>query len=343
MKKNTDIFDRTSRQSGLSRRDFLKASTLAGSGLIIGMTFSSRKTLAAAEGRFEPNAFLKISPDGKIIIMSKNPEIGQGVKTSMPQIIAEELCVDWTQIEVQQGNLDGRFGDQFAGGSTGITTNFNELRKAGASAREMLIEAASRRWQVALSDCYAEAGFIHRKNSTEKLSYGDLANDAAKVSPRENPRLKEKKDYTLIGKSISGVDNQKIVTGKVEFGLDARPKGMLVAVVQRCPVRGGKAKSFDAMEALKITGVRDVFIIDFVSNDPRESANGVAIVADSTWPALKARKVLKVEWDYLNGEHESDERIRRAFEENISRKGELTVRDDGNVDQVFADAKTIES
>ncbi len=340
MKNKTDIFEASA--SGLSRRDFLKVSGLASSGLIVGMSLSSQQSFAAAEGQFQPNAFLKIGADGKIIILSKNPEIGQGVKTSMPQIIAEELCVDWKQIEVQQGDLDGRFGSQFAGGSTAITTNFNALRKAGASAREMLIEAASRKWQVALSDCYAEAGFIHKKNSIDKFSYAELANDAAKISPRENPRFKDKKDYTLIGKSIAGVDNQKIVTGKAEFGLDARPKGMLVAVVEHCPVRGGKAKTFDATETMKIAGVRDVFIIDFVSGDPRESANGVAVVADSTWQALKGRKALKVEWDYSNGDSENDNRLRQTFEANISRKGELSVRDDGNVDQSF-EGKTIES
>ncbi len=343
MKNKVDIFDSTPSRREFSRRDFLRVSTIAGSGLVIGMSLASKQARGAVEGIFEPNAFLNINADGSIIIFSKNPEIGQGVKTSMPQIIAEELCVDWKKIEVRQGDLDGRFGDQFAGGSTAITTNFNELRRAGASAREMLIEAAARRWQVALSDCYAEAGFIHKKNSNDKLSYADLVNDASKISPRENPRLKEKKDYSLIGKSIGGVDNQKIVTGKAEFGLDARPKGMLVAVVARCPVRGGKAKTFDATETLKVSGVRDAFIIDFTSTDPRESANGVAVVADSTWQAMKGRKLLKVEWDYLTGENESDERIRRAFEENTSKKGEIMVRDDGNVDQAFAGAKTIES
>lgn len=342
MKKRVDVFDNKSLQD-LSRREFLKISSFASSGLIIGMTLSSRSAVAAGEGTFQPNAFLSIATDGKIIIMSKNPEIGQGVKTSMPQIIAEELEVDWTQIEVQQAPLDGRLGDQFAGGSTAINTNFNELRKAGASAREMLIEAAARRWQVALNDCYAKSGFVHRRNSDIKIGYGELANDAAKISQRENPKLKEKKEYTLIGKAIAGVDNKKIVTGQAEFGLDARPKGMLVAVVERCPVRGGKVKSFDASEALKIAGVRDVFTINFESSDPRESAHGVAVVADSTWPALKARKLLKVEWDFLKGDAESDERIHRAFEENISRKGELTVRDDGNVDQAFASSKTIEA
>jgi isoquinoline 1-oxidoreductase beta subunit len=341
MRKKTDIFQKDMKE--FSRRDFLKVSGLAGSGLVIGMTLSSRSALAASDGKFEPNAYLTIHRDGTIIIMSKNPEIGQGIKTSMPQIIAEELEVDWKQIEVQQGTLDGKFGDQFAGGSTGINTNFAELRKAGASAREMLVEAASRRWKTAVDNCYAREGFVHNKNSNEKLSYGELVDDASKISPVANPKLKEKKDYTLIGKSISGVDNHKIVTGKAEFGLDARPKGMLVAVVERCPVRGGKAKSFDATEALKSPGVQDAFIIDFVSSDPRESVNGVALVADSTWHALKGRKALKVEWDYLDGEQENDERIRRAFEDNISRKGAIAVREDGNVDLAFADTKFIEA
>ena len=202
----------SSQWNDLNRRDFLKLSGLAGAGLIVSIgLFDPRKANAAvANGVFEPSAYLKIGSDGKIIIMSKNPEIGQGVKTSMPQIIAEELEVDWKQIEVVQAPLDNSLGDQFAGGSTAIKENFIELRRAGAAAKEMLIEAASRKWKVSLNECYASEGFVVRRKTNDKLSYAELADDASKLNVRENPKLKEKKDYKIIGKAIGGVDNKKI-------------------------------------------------------------------------------------------------------------------------------------
>ncbi len=278
--------------------------------------------------------FLKISSDGRIIIYSKNPEIGQGIKTSFAQIIAEELEVDWKQVEVEQGLLDNRFGAQFAGGSTGIKTNFDALRKAGAGAKEMLIEAAARKWRVSLDKCYAREGSVYLKGSDKKLSYGELAADASKLNVRENPTLKDRKDYTIIGKSIRGVDNKKIVTGSMEFGLDARPKGMVVAVIERCPVFGGKVKSVNDAEALKIEGVEKVVILD-ATKSPTQVIGGVAVIAKNTWTAMKGRKALKIEWDMTGVEIESDENLKARFEKNLNGIGEI-LRDDGNVDEAFA-------
>ncbi len=325
----------------LNRRDFLKMSGLAGAGLVISIGLFDPRTAkgAIAPEVFEPSAYLKIGNDGKIIIMSKNPEIGQGVKTSMPQIIAEELEVDWKQIEVIQAPLDNKLGDQFAGGSTAIKQNFTELRKAGAAAKEMLIEAASRKWKVPLNQCYASEGFVLRKNTDEKLSYAELADDAAKLNVRENPKLKEKKDYKIIGKPLAGVDNEKIVTGTAEFGLDARPKGMVVASVERCPVFGGKIKKVDDTETLKIPGVEKVILLEATTNPTRMVA-GVAVIAKNTWTAMKGRKALKIEWDFQGGEIESDENLKKQLEQNINTKGEV-LRDDGNVDEAFAKAAKV--
>ena len=331
-------------RNDLNRRDFLKLSGLAGAGLIVSIgLFDPRKANAAvANGVFEPSAYLKIGSDGKIIIMSKNPEIGQGVKTSMPQIIAEELEVDWKQIEVVQAPLDNSLGDQFAGGSTAIKENFTELRRAGAAAKEMLIEAASRKWKISLNECYASEGFVVRRKTNDKLSYAELADDASKLNVRENPKLKEKKDYKIIGKAIGGVDNKKIVTGSIEFGLDARPKGMVVASVERCPVFGGKVKKIDDSEALKIPGVEKVIQLDPTQNPTRMVA-GVAVIAKNTWTAMKGRKALKIEWDYLGGETESDENLKSQLEKNINTKGEV-LRNDGNVEEAFAKStKVIEA
>jgi isoquinoline 1-oxidoreductase subunit beta len=347
MKKSTSTIqnlgiDVGEKNNELNRRDFLKLSGLAGAGLVLSINLVDSKIAKAspdAPASFEPNVFLKIGSDNKVIIMSKNPEIGQGVKTSMPQIIAEELDVEWSKIEAQQGILDNRFGAQFAGGSTGIKTNFDTLRKAGATAREMLIEAASRKWNISLDKCYAENGFVFRKGTSDKYSYGDLAEAASKLNVRDNPPLKEKKDYKIIGKAIGGVDNPAIVTGKAEFGLDAKPRGMVVACIERCPVYGGKVKSYDDSAALKVDGVLQVVKVDPTAN-PTQIVAGVAVIAKNTWAAMKGRKALKIEWDFSGGEIESDLNLESQFQKNINTKADA-LRDDGNVDEIFAKSKKI--
>lgn len=332
----------------INRRKFIKISGMVGPGLLIGIYLPgkviSETGTALPPINFEPNVFLKIGSDGTIIIKAKNPEIGQGVKTSFPQIIAEELEVDWKQIIVEQGHLDMRFGGQFAGGSTGIKDNFLQLRNAGAAAREMLIEAAARKWQIPINQCYASEGFVHQKNTAEKISYAALAEDASKLTYRAAPKLKDPKDFKVIGKAISGVDNSGIVTGKTPFGLDARPKGMLVAVIARCPVRGGKVKSFDASAARIVPGVKEVIDFDLPDMDPRESIHGIAVVGENTWAAMKGREALKISWDNLGGENESSERIKSAFETNLKTAGSVQLRLDGNPDEVYnRSAKRLEA
>jgi isoquinoline 1-oxidoreductase subunit beta len=334
--------DTGKKNDSLNRRDFLKMSSLASAGLILSINFIDSKIAKAsidAPASFEPNVYLKIGSDNTIVIFSKNPEIGQGVKTSMPQIIAEELEVDWSKIEVQQGVLDNRFGAQFAGGSTGIKTNFDTLRKAGATAREMLIEAASRKWNISLDKCYAEQGTVYRKGTTDKLSYGELSEAASKLSVRENPQLKDKRDYKIIGTAIGGIDNTAIVTGKAEFGLDAKPKGMVVACIERCPVYGGKVKSYDDSAAMKVEGVIQVVKVEPTAN-PTQLVAGVAVIAKNTWAAMKGRKALKVEWDFSGGDSESDSNLESQFQKNINTKVD-PLRNDGNVDDVFAKSKKI--
>lgn len=327
----------TKTTDGYNRRDFLKLAGLTGAGIFLGVSFADAKviTLASAdEGVFEPNVYLKISSNGQVIIYSKNPEIGQGIKTAFAQIIAEELEVDWKQVQVEQGLLDNRFGAQFAGGSTGVKTNFDALRRAGAAAKEMLIEAAARQWGASLDKCYAKDGSVYQSGSEKKLSYAELAVPASKLNVRESPALKDPKDFKIIGQPIRGVDNKKIATGSMEFGLDARPKGMVVAVIERSPVFGGKVKSVDDSEALKIEGVEKVVILES-SKNPTQVVGGVAVIAKNTWTAMKGRKALKIEWDLTGIEPESDEILRAQFETNLTRKGEV-LRDDGNVDEAFA-------
>lgn len=326
--------------TNLHRRNFLKLTGLTTAGLLIGIrSTSAQAPLPEGEKVFEPSVYLSIRSDGRIILFSKNPEIGQGIKTALPMLLAEELEVDWKQVEVQQGMLDSRFGAQFAGGSTGIKSNFTAVRTAGAAAREMLIEAAARKWQVSLDRCYAKQGFICRKDNQERLSYAELAEAASKLSVRENPTLKSPKDFQIIGKPIPGVDNAAIVTGKAEFGIDARPKGMRVAVIERCPYFGGTIKSVDDTATLKVSGVEQVIKIDPTKN-PTQLVAGVAVVARNTWAAIKGRKALRVEWHAPAGESESSEALRRHFEQSLSSGGQV-IRDDGQVDEAFAKCKQV--
>ncbi len=332
-----DTYHQSTKQ--VDRRDFLKVAGLTTAGLFIGINLAKAQVsnislTPADEAFFEPNVYLKIGADNKVIIFSKNPEIGQGIKTSFAQIIAEELDVDWGQVEVQQGMLDNRFGAQFAGGSTGVKTNFDVLRKAGAGAKEMLVEAAARKWRVSLDRCYAREGYVYQSGTDLKFSYGELAAAASKLGVRENPTLKDRKDYKIIGQSIPNVDNPKIVAGKMEYGLDARPAGMSVAVIERCPIFGGKVKSFDDSDVMKVEGVEKVTVLE-PTKSPTQVIGGVAIVAKNTWVAIKARKLLKVEWDLSAVDQESDEHLRVQFEKNINSVGTV-LRDDGNVDQTLA-------
>jgi isoquinoline 1-oxidoreductase beta subunit len=307
----------------ITRRDFIKST-----GLVIGITIGPA-TAQTGSTVFEPNAFLRIGADGSIVIFSKNPEIGQGIKTALPQLVAEELEVDWTRVEVRQGVLDAKYGSQFAGGSTGIKSNFDALRKAGAAAREMLIEAAARKWNVPLNACYAALGRVHQKNSTLSLPYAELAEAASRLEPRENPALKARKDYKIVGKALGGVDVRAIVTGKAEFGIDARPKGMVVACVERCPVFGGKMKSFDDTAAKAVPGVLQV--VEIKSSEQPRLAGGVAVVASNTWAAMQGRKALKVDWDLAGGETESDARLTAEFEKQIAMRHK-PIREDGEGD-----------
>lgn len=316
----------------IRRRDFLKISGIAGTGLILGFGISARAKDNIAT-TFEPNAFLKIGSDNSILIFSKNPEIGQGVKTSLPMIIAEELEVQWDKIEVLQAPLDPRLGAQFAGGSTAVKTNWQTLRKAGATAKSMLIAVAATEWQLNVDDCYAEGGIVKNKRNQKVFSYGELAEKAAKLEVPKEVALKDSKDFKIIGTAKRGVDNHKIVTGTAEFGIDARKEDMLVAVIEKCPVYGGKVKGYDDSETLKIEGVRHVIKIDPLS--PVERIAGIAVVADNTWAAMKGRKALKVSWEYGEGAGEGSENISERFRANINQKGEIDLRNDGDVDVVF--------
>jgi isoquinoline 1-oxidoreductase subunit beta len=272
--------------SPLSRRDFLTAGVAAGAGLVIG--FYLPHGSSASRNAFAPNAYLKITPDGKITIVVARSEMGQGVRTSLPMILAEELEADWKQITIEQAGASMLYGDQTTGGSASVRTTWDPMRKAGAAAREMLISAAALEWGVPRSGCKAENSAVVHAASNRRLTYGQLASKAgAQPIPTDVP-LKQAKDYQIVGKPLPRLDVPSKVDGKAEFGIDFRLSGMKYAVLARCPVIGGKVASFDDKESRKISGVGFVGKI---------SDSAVAVVADSVWSAMEGRRVLNVQWD----------------------------------------------
>ena len=292
-----------------SRRAFLKATVAAGGGLLLEAMLPPLARVATAEQTAAGetavlNAYIRIAPDGIVTIMSKNPEIGQGIKTMLPMVIAEELDVAWENVRIEQAPLDAtKYGQQFAGGSRATPLNYDPLRRVGAAGRQMLVAAAAQTWNVAPSQCGTAAGIVHHRESGRSLDYGRLAAKAAgmPVPDLAKVALKDPKNFTIIGRPIPGVDNAKIVTGQPLFGLDVSLPGMLYAVFQKCPVFGGKVASanIDALKALP--GIHDVFIVRAgeanPSGDPQGLSDGVAIVAKSFWAASRARNKLKVTWD----------------------------------------------
>jgi isoquinoline 1-oxidoreductase beta subunit len=271
--------------SPLSRRAFLSSSATAGAGLIIGFHLPARATTAAQD--FSPNAYLRITPDNKITIVVARSEMGQGVWTSLPMILAEELEVGLNQISIEQAGASTVYGDQSTGGSDSVRSTWDPMRKAGAQAREMLISAAAEQWGVSGDDCKAENGFIVHSFTGKKASYGELAIAAGQFAAPQDPPLKSG-GYKLIGKSTARVDTPSKVNGAAVYGIDFRVPGMKHAVLARCETVGGKIANFDASAARQVPGVS---FVDKISD------SAVAVVADSTWNALKGRRALKVTWD----------------------------------------------
>lgn len=322
-----------------SRRDFLKISTVAGGGLLIGFSLYSCKS-GPKDPQYqdlEINAYIKINGDGTATILAQNPDIGQGVKTSLPMILAEELDLPWDKVMVEQAKLDSRMGAQFAGGSMSVTTNYENLRKAGAAVREVLIAAAAAKWQVSNEDCTTEDGYVI--NGKNKLHYGHLAEEAAKIELAEEPKLKDPKDFKLVGKSIPDVDLKKIVTGQPLYGLDQEVEGMVYATVLKPEVFGSTLDTFDAGKAKELKGVIDVFKIDAMEK-PTQRVEGVAIVADNIWTAFKAKKLVEAKWtkpvDYIS----SMDHLHENLAKGIERKGSV-LREDGNVDKAFSKSNDV--
>jgi len=329
---------------GASRRFFLKAGLAAGGGLMISLEAPWRANAAAPPVVL--SAYIRIAPDGVVTIMSKNPEIGQGIKTSLPMIIAEELDVDWNDVCIDQAPTDSHtYGLQFAGGSLSTPMNFDTMRKAGAFGRAMLIAAAAKQWGVADADCTTDAGVVIHAATGRKARYGALATAAAGL-PAPNPstlKLKAAKDYKILGRRIGGVDSPKVVTGQPLFGIDVTVPGMQYAVYEKCPVFGGTFVSANLDEIKAMRGVKGVYVIKGGTN-LNGLLDGVAIVADSWWRADKARKSLKVVWNEGPTADQSSAGYAAQAEALSSQPGTKVLRKEGDAGAALAAAdKTIEA
>jgi len=283
----------------IDRRGFLKLWGAGSLGLLLVFNLGGEAKADESNTLSKINAYIRLSTDGTIKIYAKNPEIGQGIKTSLPMIIAEELDADWRDVKVEQSPVnESIFGRQNAGGSRSIATNYDTLRYAGATARYMLRAAAAQIWNVPLAECSTELSHVIHAKTGKKISYGQLGDKAAQIPVPETGKiqLKNRKDFTLVGKRITGVDNYALVTGQPLFGIDQTLPGMMYAVYEKCPAIGGQVRDANYAEVRNLPGVKHVFPLTG-NGHPLELAGGVAIVATSTWAAFRAKERLKVEWD----------------------------------------------
>ena len=334
--------------AAVSRRDFLRVSAIAGGGLLIASYLEPLDAAAAvgrsAAGDATLNAYIRITPDGIVSIIAKNPEVGQGVKTMLPMLIAEELDVEWTQVRIEQGDLDTKnFQGQVAGGSTATPSNWLPMRRVGAAARAMLVATAAQQWGVPTAECETTRGVVHHRASKRSATYGELATKAATVPPPDltTVSLKDPKNFRIIGQRVRGVDTHKVVTGVPMYGIDVSVPGMLYATFVKCPVFGGKVASAN-VEAMKaLPGVRQAFVVEGGTN-LGGLLPGVAIIADSWWQAKSARLKLKVTWDEGATAQQSSASFATQAAALAAQPAQRSLRKDGDVGTALASAaKTI--
>ena len=328
----------------ISRRNFLRASGLAGTALCLGFYFPANAKKgqlisagAAEQSGFEFNAWMRIDTNGKVTLTDHRAEMGQGSYQSVPQIIAEELEVDLKDVQVifAQGSPT-KYGSQITGGSSTIRGSYKTLLKLSATAREMLITAAANKWKVPASECYAESGHVIHKPSGKKFNYGELVTEASKLPAPQEVKLKKVSEYKLIRKPLARMDTPMKTNGEAIFGLDKKLPGMMYASVERNPRLRGKVKSFDDTQARKVPGVKQVIKVEMiVFNTIRE---GIAVIADSTWAAMQGRKALRVEWDDSGFEHVNTPAIFKRHEELLQSEEGLSFKKQGEPDQVLAQA-----
>ena len=333
--------------NGLDRRQFLRVSALAGGGLLLAAYLEPLRAASVVGRHFASDArlgaYVRITPDGIVTIVAKNPEIGQGVKTMLPMLIAEELDVDWTNVRVEQAPLDtASFAAQFAGGSTATPTNWLPMRRVGAAARAMLVAAAAQAWSVSPAECDTERGVVRHRASSRSVSYGELASAAATLPAPDlaTVPVKEAKDFRIIGTRVPGVDTHALVTGKPLFGIDVVVPGMLYATFVKSPVFGGRVATANLDAVKRQPGVRRAFVVDG-GTALNGLLGGVAIVADNWWLAQRARKTLTVTWRDGPTARQSSAGFARQAAALAAQPPQRSLRRDGDVDAALRGAASV--
>ncbi|ULQ55706.1 molybdopterin-dependent oxidoreductase [Flavihumibacter rivuli] len=328
--------------SNLSRRNFLRMTGLTGTGFILGLSYVKGNIADAvvlmndATETYELSPYIIIEKGGGITIFNTKPEMGQGTFQSIPSLIAEELEVSLDQVTIKQSGGERSLGpDQFSGGSFSVRSSYDKLRKVGASAREMLVTAAAKTWNVPVEECYAEQGKVYHRPSGKSLAYNELAEAASKLEIPKEPKLKDPRDFKILGKKTMRPDVPLKSSGRAVFGIDIEVPGMVYASVERCPVFGGKLVNFDDSAARKVKGVTDVVTCERIIGKYRYT--GVAVIADNYWAALQGRKALKVNWDFQG----YDSFNTKAYEQQLRELAKTEGVEDhkvGDFDKAFADA-----
>jgi len=326
----------------ISRRYFIRNVSLFSGGLVLACDMSESGKAGennADNTVFKPNLFVELHPNGQLILTASRSEMGQGVRTSLTSVIADEMNADWSRVMIKQAPGDDAYGNQNTDGSRSIRTIYEPMRKMGAMAKAMLIAAAAKRWNISVDLCGTEMHHVVRKDSSEKIFYGDLAIEAASMPVPENPKLKSPDEFIYIGKGLKGVDASDFVHGVSKYGLDIKIEGMVYACIQRCPVTFGTLTSYDDSETLKIPGVLSVKKIDRIEK-PFGALGGAAVIANNSWAAIEGRKALKTIWE--NGENEgySTSDYMKSLTVNVQKKAKL-IKEEGNVSDAFKEADQI--
>lgn len=343
LKQRNDLFN-------VSRRSFLRNLGIGTGSLVLGLQLPAVSAVPmkwadkpAADNVFSPSVYLKIAKDNTVTVIVHRSEMGQGIRTSLPMIVADELEVDWNNIAVEQALGDSKYGSQNTDGSRSVRRFFTPLREAAASARTMLTQAAAKKWKVAVDECVAKNSFIVHANSNRKLSFGELVDDAMdlEVPKKESLSFKSPEQFNFINqdKQVALVDGKDIAMGNTSFGIDIQREGMKVAVIARPPVIASKVKSFDATEAKKVKGVVDIVQLDNMTEPPFfKPLGGIAVIADNTWAATEARKKLKITWDWSEHREHSSKKQKQALKES-SKTASNVLRNKGDTTAALGNTK----
>tara|TARA_R110002049_G_scaffold45022_6_gene131658 strand:+ start:1972 stop:4188 length:2217 start_codon:yes stop_codon:yes gene_type:complete len=336
----------------IDRRDFVKLFGLATGGIILGCSVSSdKKDFIPSENKtgFNPNVFVQIEKNGNVTLIAPRSEMGQGIRTSLASAIADELEADWALVTVKQAIGHEKYGNQNTDGSRSVRTRLEPLRKMGATAKMMLIAAAAKKWNVPATECIAENHYVIHKNTNDKIFFGDLVEDAAKIAipSEETIQLKKVEDFKFIGKTLKSVDLKDFTNGTATYGIDVRIPNMKFAAIARCPVAFGSVKSFKKNRAEKVAGVSQIFKLERLVPPTGKffgMFGGVAVIADNTWAAFQGKLELDVEWDNGTNASFDTEEFKKTLTERVHKTGKLVPGGHGNVQTAFNAAdKTIEA